>query len=354
MLRHDPRTDANERSVSGSDVTPAGEEEQMRLVGSIRLPVFAVLGLVSSIAGCGTAEDSTDTVSSALLENNPYLQGQSLQARSGSGPGATIFQGKAFFSYVRTDSHIGIVIDSNLSNGGGQSATTYALPDTANFGAALFAFGGFLDLFYVGQDSNLYMKRSADGVNWSQTWALDTEGFWLYVPSPVALNGQLALFAAANLISGHVIFQVNISNNTISNIFFTATGSGVTNRGPTAAAWNGNVYLSWAGTDANNTIHIQHIADLGPSGTWSAMTALAEGGYPALIPLTNQTMELVFRGNDAHIYRTYTSDGVSFGAATKDNASTTNQKPIAFIPQGSLDAWVYYIGQNSGLYTALE
>jgi hypothetical protein len=129
---------------------------------------------------------------------------------------------------------------------------------------------------------------------------------------------------------------------------------GATNRGVTAATWNGQVYVSWAGADSNNTIHIQHNSLLGSISTWSANTTLADGGFPALIPLTNQTMELVFRGNDSHIYRMYTGDGVSFGAPTKDNASTTNQKPVAFMPQGASDAWVYYIGVNSGLFAVLE
>jgi hypothetical protein len=132
------------------------------------------------------------------------------------------------------------------------------------------------------------------------------------------------------------------------------SNAGSTNRGVTTATWNGKVYLSVAGTDSNNTIHILHTSALDSVNSWSSSATLADGGYPALIPLTTQTMELVFRGNDAHIYRMYTSDGVSFGAPTRDNASTTNQKPVAFMPQGASDAWVYYIGVDNGLFATLE
>lgn len=328
----------------------------MRSLTLAAVRIVWALGFAGAILGCGEPEAPGPEIPIGLVQNSGYLKGQTLAARSGTSAGnAAIYHGKAYFPYIRTDSRIGIVVESDLTNGGGQSATAYGLTDLSNYGATLFSFDGFLDLFYVGQNGNLYMRRSGDGLNWAGPWALDTEGFWRYVPAPVALdNTHLSLFTVANLISGNTILEVDVNNTTVTNIFFTGTGSGATNRAPAATIWNGQVFLSWAGSDSGNTINIRHTSSLGGSGTWSPTTTLSIGGIPSLIPLTSQSMELVFRGNDSHIYRTYTSNGVSFDPVTQDPASTTNEKLSAFMPQGTSDAWVYYIGQNNGLYTALE
>jgi hypothetical protein len=310
---------------------------------------IAIAGVLGSMAACGAPPDSTETVSSDLLENVPYLPGQTLQARGGTGPGATIFKGDAYFTYVRSNNQIGIAIESNVCNGTGQSATSYALTDTTNYGASLVVFNTFLDLFYVGMDNNLYMRRSADGINWAGPWQIDGEGFWQFIPAPVVFNGQLFVFVVANLINGPDIMQLDISGNSVSTIYFTGEYSNVA---PSAVTWNGNVYLSWDSLGSTN-IDIKHSSNLIPP-TWSNISVLPVAGNPGLFPLSSQTMELVFGGNNAHIYRMYTNDGVSFGAAIEDLASTTNHKPLPFLAASASDVWVYYIGQNNELFTALE
>ena len=320
----------------------------MRSSAWYRFRLVAIVGLAGSMTACGEPSDATETVSSDLLQNVPYLQHQTLQAHAGTGPGATIFNGSAFFTYVQSNNQIGIVKETNLGNGTGQTATVTGLTDTTPYGASLVVFNGFLDMFYVGMDKNLYMKRSADGINWPVTFQLDNEGFWGTIPAPVVFNGQLYLFATANLINGPNIFQVNISGNTVSVMYVTGQYSGVA---PTAVAWKGNVYLAWDTLGSTN-IEILHASSLSPP-SYSNVSVLPVAGNPALFPLSAQTMELVFAGNDAHIYRSYTNDGVTFGAIAQDAASTTNHKPLPFIASGS-DAWVYYIGQNNQLFTALE
>jgi hypothetical protein len=325
----------------------------MRAVGSLWLQAVGVLGVVVSFMGCGEPEESQVDVSSALSQNSGYLQGQTLAAKANTSAGqAVIFNNKAYLPYIRTDSHIGIVVDSNLSNNGGQTATTIGMSDLSNFGAALFVWNGWLNLIYVGQNSNLYMRRTADGLTWGNTVALDTEGFWEFVPSVVALdNSTFSIFCVANALGNNILLQVVVAGTTVNGIY---NYGAVTNRGVATASWNGQAYLAWPGTDGNNTIHIQHTAQLNPPANWTGSALLAVGGYPSLLPLSTTTMELVLRGNDSFIYRVYTNDGVSFGAATKDGSSTTNQKPSAFMAQGGSNAWVFYIGQNNGLYTALE
>jgi hypothetical protein len=101
-----------------------------------------------------------------------------------------------------------------------------------------------------------------------------------------------------------------------------------------------------------------HQDDPSPRGRQRRVVALtslvAKSGIPALFPLANDSMQLVFRGNDSHIYHASTTDGVSYGNSTQDAASITNHAAIPFENWGAAANWVFYVGVNNELFTVLE
>jgi hypothetical protein len=314
------------------------------------LAAFVVLG---AFAACGelpegaddatpeTASEATETTSGALLNNVPYVPSGK------AGPAAAIFLGKAFLGYVRTDGKIGIIIETNLGDNTGQSVTSYALTDTTTYGPCLVVYQNKLHLIYVDAGGFLKVRRSTDGLNWDNPTNMHYAAGFSYQPSAVVLNSTLLVFCR---ITSKDIVEIRWIGSPQS-IVSTLESS---NRGPYATVWNGTVYLTWAGTAADNPIYIKHRP---PLGEWSSPTLVSGNvGFPALFPVDAQTLALIYRGNNTHIYRVNTNDGVSFGAPVVDNSSVTNYTPIPFMrvsPQ-SPSVWTFYTGQNGLFYTAKE
>jgi hypothetical protein len=114
------------------------------------------------------------------------------------------------------------------------------------------------------------------------------------------------------------------------------------------------VFLTWAGTASNNPIYIKHREC--NFCTWTPPILVSGNfGLPTLLPISSQTMEMVYRGNNLHLFRLYTNDGVSFGQPIQDNATTSNFAAIPFMVfPGRSNVWAFYTGQNSQLYTVIE
>jgi hypothetical protein len=204
-------------------------------------------------------------------------------------------------------------------------------------------------LIYVDSNRHLVVRRSGDAVNWDAPSVIDGTSVVSYQPSAVPVDklGVLHVFAVRN---GNSVYEV--SWNGVNGFNAVDTGE-FSNHGPYAVFWNSQFYLTWAGTASNNPIYIKH----GGKDGWSPATLVSGNfGYPALFPIGAGLMEMVYRGNTARIYHTYTTDGVSFGPVGVDNASATNFTPIPFM--GTSDAhnsaWVFYTGQNSQYYTMVE
>jgi hypothetical protein len=327
----------------------------------ITLIAVAVVAALSQ--ACGTGEDqTTETVGGGLSQNVAYTWGgKSLQARGGTDPGAAVFNGNAVFSYVTPNAQIGIIIERQL-NGSGQNILTNALPDTTNYGAALIPFNQYLYMVYVGQDRNLYMKRSVDASNWEPTQKIADKGpfnGFEFSPSLVVWDGVLLVYVVVDFSEflspyPNTIQQFNIDSNGGVDGWHDPGSPEYTNDTPTAMVMNNQVlYLSWAGLASNKPIYIKHYTD---GGGWSGDTILTgQYGHPALFQQSTGTIKLVYRGMDsqAHIYHTYSQDGSFFYPAVQDSGSLTYHTPIPFQASGA-GTWTFYVGENNLLYTAME
>jgi hypothetical protein len=334
---------------------------------------FAVLFWLAAIGACDgsdPSEGATDPVNIALLQNYPYISGGPTYQAAGTNVGATMFNGKAYLAFVRTDQKIQIFAESDLGNNTGQSVTNTVFTDTSNAAPSLIAYNGYIYMFYVGQNQHFYLKRSADGTNWGTTVDIDPGegGSFAYRPAPVVFQSTLTVFVTWTWGDGNsYIFQYYIGSNgllaggpfntinsgqAVSCTFGGGCNSEYTHAAPGAAAWNGNLYLAWAGATTSRPLLIKHFD---PNiGQWSSDTSIsAQNGIPSLFSLPTK-MELVYFGNDNHLWRTYTTDGTTFTGTTRDNASLPYGPPAPFLAYGASDVWVFYKGMNGQLYTALE
>jgi hypothetical protein len=316
---------------------------------------IALLLLTVSISACGTEGDGeTETASSDLLSNVAYLPWQTLTAKSGTVGGATLFGNKAYFAYIRSDSTIGIVIDTNLG-GSGQSPTSYSLPEQAQFGTDLVALGGTLYLFYVDTNgTHLSMMTSQDGINWRGPYQLNGSVQWNTPPSAVAWEGQVLVYISNACESyEQCMYQANISG-TSATYWGYAGPVGVppaTFGRATATVWKGALYLAWANSNQSGQIDILHYTD---SAGWSGVTSTGKSGIPSLYPVGAGGLEMLYRSTDSHIYSAYTGDGVSFGASSENTGSTTNHAVIPFENWNLSANWFFFIGTDNKLYTALQ
>jgi hypothetical protein len=329
---------------------------------STKLIAFALFAALSQ--GCGTGEDqTTETVGGGLSQNVAYTwAGKSLQARGGTDPGAAVFNGNAVFSYVTPGAQIGIIIERQL-NGSGQNILTNALPDTTNYGAALIPWNSYLYMVYVGQDRNVYMKRSLDASTWEATRQIANRGGangFQFSPALVVWDGQLLVYVDMDLSSFWVggvtnaLVQLNVDSSGSVSGPWNPGSPEITNDTPTAMVMNNQVlYLSWAGSASNKPIYIKHYTD---AGGWSNDSILTgQYGHPALFQQDIGTIKLVYRGMDsqAHIFHTYSQDGSFFYSPVEDNNSLTWHTPIPFYASGA-STWTFYVGENNLLYTAME
>jgi hypothetical protein len=321
----------------------------------------ALLALAVAASACGAEDDGapqggpTETKSSELLSNVPYAtSGHMLTVRSNTAGDAALFNGKAYFAYIRADYQIGMVVESNL--GSGQSPTTYTIPTpfpyNPGYGTALLPLGNVLYLFYP-SGPTLLMHWTTDGVNWNGPYPLIslTNGENFHTPpAAVAWDGiPIVYIADVNCCaaSATILRQDNVNGLTASQ--YSIGDTRTTNRAA-ATVWKGALYLAWAGDSGQITM--QHWTD---STGWSAQTIpTGKVGVPGLYPVASGALELVFRGPDAHIYSTLSMDGVSFGNAYRDAASTTNRAPIPFKNWYSSANWVFYVGVDGGLFTVPE
>ena len=303
------------------------------------------------------ASGATETVSRDRSSNVPYVPWQFLTAKGGTAGGATVYGGKAYFAYIRSDSTIGIIIETNLSNSG-QSPTTMTLPPDikAQYGVSLVVYNGWLYMFYIDLQRNMSMVFTADGLNWYGPGALDSDPFpgnWNCPPTPVVWNGGLTVMGCG--VNGWIV-ELAVSGSWSTG--WKVTGWDTPNNGPAsynkigAYVWQGGLYIAWADTAHNNQLYVAHT--LGFPGDWRESAVVGQQGIPSLSQVTNGQLEMVYRGNDAHIYKTFTSDGASYGQAFRDSASTTNHAPIPFENWGQTGNWVFYIGVNNGLFAVLE
>jgi hypothetical protein len=275
-------------------------------------------------------------------------------AHGGTAAGAALFGGNAYFAYIRGDSTIGIIIEHNTGYGA-QSPTSYALPETAQFGTTLIAFNGTLYLFYVDWQTHLSMMRSQDGVNWDGPWQLNSYTQWNTPPAAVVWDNTVIVYISYACESyEQCMYQGNISGTSASWYPYFNNGVPPATFGrATAVAWNGTLYLAWADMlYGGQQIFIQHYTDA--AGWESDWTETGKNGIPSLYPVANGQLEMIYRGTDSHIYHTYTTDGVSFGPSYKDNASTTNRSVTPFENWGSSYNWTLYVGIDNELFTVVE
>jgi hypothetical protein len=249
-----------------------------------------------------------------------------------------------------------MVVENDVTNDGVQNPTTYAIPTSVPVvvgpGLAVSSDNTTLYLFFITPDNNvcnnMWVKTSTNGTTWSASTWIDGAHMWVTPPAVVAWDGQAAVFAGYQTPSGNTLGQFTWYPGSPAGPPITNHWSPSSAR-PTATIWQGALYLAWA---SNGTIYTKHFTD---SAGWSPLTSLvAKSGIPALRPLANGTMQLVFRGNDSHIYHASTWDGVSYGNSTQDAASTTNHAAIPFQIYGAAANWVFYVGVNNMLFTKLE
>jgi hypothetical protein len=323
--------------------------------------VGGLLALAAMVSACGTEEgglepngappnDATETKSGDLLSNVPYLPWQTLTAKGGTAGGATIFGNKAYFSYIRPDSSIGLVIENNLGSNG-QNPTVLTLPSyyQSNYGASLVVYNNWLYMLYIDLNRNMAMAYSTDGVNWYGPGALTSDPFagqWTCPPTPVVWNGSLFTFGCAGS-----VWLLKLNGSTVVGQDW-PNGFPSTSNKIGAYVWQGAMYAAWADSAHNNQLYIAHTG--GFPSDWRISALVGQQGIPSLYPTGAGSLEMIYRGNDAHIYKTFTTDGVSFGQVYKDNASTTNHAPIPFENWNLTGNWVFYIGVNNGLFTVLE
>jgi hypothetical protein len=334
------------------------KRESMSWAGAV-----ALLGLVGTMSACGTEGDApapepTASTSSELLSNVAYVPWQTLLAKGSTAVDATLFNGKAYFAYVRSsDSNIGIIIESNLSSNG-QSAATYAIPQKPQFGVALLALNNTLYMFYSIGGLPM-MQRSTDGLNWDGPFDIGDEadnGIWSLSgpPSAVAWDGVAVAYYPEAQRGGPsyiVSFGVAPGSTTGSAYYPWWPGNIYTNLRPTATVWQGKLYLAWADAQNGGQIGIQHFQD---RVGWSSETLTGKTGTPAIYPVGAGGMEMVYRGTDSYVYSTFSGDGVTFGASSKDPKSTTGHAVIPFENWNLSANWVFFMGVDNKLYTALE
>jgi hypothetical protein len=312
-----------------------------------------LLGVAVFVGTAGVARDAN-----AVLLNVPYVvNGQTLVAESGTAGDAAYFNGKYYFAYIRTDSSIGIVVESNIGTSG-QSAVLTSVPGPAVLGPALLALNGTLYLFYVtpGAFGSLEMRRSTNGTTWDGPWFLFSPGSsdpgWSFTTPPVAVawDGQPVVFATqANSHSASLIVQFNITGTTV-------TGSSLpgppfeTKSRASATVWQGALYLAWL-DQSSNQVGVAHWTD---SAGWSAETLTGKSGVPSIYPLDAGSLQMVYRGSDSHIYYSWAPNGVSFGTSYEDTASTTNHQAVQFTDYDLTGNLVFYIGIDSELFVVLE
>jgi hypothetical protein len=318
--------------------------------------MVALVALASVASACGTEGDSETTAptvstSSELLSNVAY---PGLTAYSGSAGDATIFGNKAYLAYLTPNLDIGIVVDSDLSSSK-QNAIAYTLTGQAVFGPALLALRSTLYLFYVsGSTGSLMMRRSADGRNWDGPYILATypaQGAWTTPPAAVAWDNNPVVFIGSG--SGKsCLYQYNVSG-TIANQRSTQNSGGMvcSNARPSATVWQNALYLAWADNGQSGQINFQHWTD---ANTWSLATPTGKTGIPGLYPVGAGGLEMVYRSSDAHIYRTFSTDGQTFGTSYQDAASTTNHAAVPFSNWNLSSNWTFYLGTGNQLYTVLE
>jgi len=334
---------------------------------------FAVLLGLAALGACDGSDpngEATDSVHPALLQNYPYISGGPTYQSAGTNVGATMFNGKAYLAFVRLDKKIQIFVESDLGNNTGQSVNpNVVLTDTSNTAPALIAFNGYIYLFYVGQDTHVYWKRSADGTNWGTTVDMAPGGnSFAYRPAPVVFQSTLSVFVTWTWTDGNsYILEYSFASDGVSAFgpsnttaggqkFVCIIGGGCnaefTHAAPGAAVWNGNLYLAWAGSTTDRPLFIKHYG--GPFSGWSGNTIVsAQNGIPSLWPLPTK-LEMVYYGNDNRLWRTYTTDGTTFTGTARDNASLPYGPPAPFLSYGASDVWVFYKGTNGQLYTSIE
>ena len=119
-----------------------------------------------------------------------------------------------------------------------------------------------------------------------------------------------------------------------------------TNDSPTAATWNGVLYVSWAGTSSNKPIYIKHF-----DTAWSPPTIISgANGRPSLFPTSANRLTILYRGNNQIIYTVGSSDGTTFGSS-QPNAATSNFSPAPFL-LSSAGLWTLDTGTTSHVYTS--
>jgi hypothetical protein len=309
-------------------------------------------------------DSATETVSRDLLSNVPYkVNGQTLTAKAGTAGDATIFGNKAYYAYIRPDSSIGIVADSNLGSNG-QNAITYGLPGPAEFGPALLSLNNTLYLFYLSSccGNEIYMQTSTDGLNWSAASAVFSLYFqggsfnsnsWATPPAAVAWNGQPILYIGTqNGGFTDALLQFNISGTSGSGPYVPGYWYPETPARPSVTIWNGALYLAWVDSENGNQVGLMHYTS---ASGWSGEILTGKYGIPGIHPLAAGALQMVYRNaSNAHIYSTFTSDGVTFSTPQEDLASTTNRQPVPFSNWNLSSNWTFYVGQNNDLFTVLE
>jgi hypothetical protein len=339
-----------------------GTSHQLRTEGIMSSSLLRglAIGLLAALApACGVAPDQEpiEEAQSALCRNRPLQFNGSNWVAKGD-PGAAVFHGRAYFAFARTDSKIQILEEQNLAD----SCTTNTLfaktlTDTTNYGPTLMVFNDKLYLAYVGQNRNLYMKRSPDGRNWDEaTVPLSGGGMWRFRPAlNVWTDNVLRVYAAREFcitVGGcaNYLYQFDITSPTVGGM--TVAGpfatDEVTNDSPTTTTWKNDIYLSWAGTDSNKPIYIKHFNAITHWSVPSIVTGA--NGRPSLWPTSPDLLTILYRGNNATVYSVNSDNGGLFGASTPNNA-TTNASPAPFQPLGSSGIWTLYIGTNGGVYT---
>jgi hypothetical protein len=357
--------------VGGPTPVDSRKKELREMNRKVRFAVFWGLAAIGACDGSDPNDEATAPVNIALLQNYPYISGGPTYQAAGTNVGATMFNGKAYLGFVRTDQKIQIFVESDLGNNTGQSVTNVVFTDTSNTAPSLIVYNGYIYMFYVGQNQHFYLKRSADGTTWGTTVDLDQSdgGHFLYRPAPVVFESTLIVFVGYNLsyANTNYIFQYNIGSDGLSASGpWSTTTAGqrfecfsnntcnceTSNFASGATVWNGILYLAWAGATSGRPLFIKHFD---PNiGQWSGDTSIsAQNGIPSLFPLPTE-IEMVYYGNDNRIWRTYTTDGTTFTGTTRDNSSLPYGPPAPFLAYGASDVWVFYKGANGQLYTSIE
>jgi hypothetical protein len=316
------------------------------------------VGLLAVLApACGVPQDQEpiEEVQSSLCRNQALqLNGSDWVAKGD--PAAVMFNGEAVFAFSRTDSKIQIIRERNLSDScTTNTAEVQTLTDTTNYGPSLIVFNGMLHLAYVGQNRNLYMKRSVNGRDWEATSLLASGGDWEYRPAlNVWTDNILRVYSVTEVCRwpncSNFLYQVDVDSPTSGSIRNLGEHylNEHTNDTPTTTTWNNDIYVSWAGTDSNKPIYIKHF---NAATGWSPATIVSGGnGHPSLWPTNPDRLTILYRGNNATVYSVNSGDGTNFGASSANNA-TTNLSPAPFRNLGSSGIWTLYIGTNSRVYT---